>query len=319
MSYVSPEMVERAKQIDLLTYMRSCAPDELVHVSRNQYCTREHDSLKISNGKWYWFSQGFGGYTALDYLIKVRGLPFVEAVQTIVDEHSYPVTERQKASAGKKSKTILLPEKSDDSAEVRQYLKHRGIDDELIDFCLDTGRLYESSPYKNAVFVGLDYEGQPRYATARGIGTDFVGEAAGSDKRYSFSIPAEGSKNLHLFESAIDLLSFATFCKMQGYKWNAHHLVSLAGVYKPSNKLRESSLPLTLKRYLSEYPEIQNIYLRLDNDLPGRESAKALETLLSDKYKVAQKLPQNGKDYNDFLCIQLGLPITHRKTKGKER
>ena len=30
------------------------------------YCTAEHDSLKISNGKWYWWSRGFGGYSALD-------------------------------------------------------------------------------------------------------------------------------------------------------------------------------------------------------------------------------------------------------------
>ena len=44
------------------------------------YCTAEHDSLKISNGKWYWWSRGFGGYSALDYLIKVKEYDFVEAV-----------------------------------------------------------------------------------------------------------------------------------------------------------------------------------------------------------------------------------------------
>ena len=40
----------------------------------NVYCTAEHDSLKISNGKWYWWSRGFGGYSALDYFIKVNQL-----------------------------------------------------------------------------------------------------------------------------------------------------------------------------------------------------------------------------------------------------
>jgi len=72
MPYVSPEDIQRAKEMDLLTYLQNYEPEELVHISWETYCTREHDSLKISNGKWHWFSRGFGGKTALDYLIKVR-------------------------------------------------------------------------------------------------------------------------------------------------------------------------------------------------------------------------------------------------------
>lgn len=45
-------------------------------VAGNVYCTREHDSLKISNGKWYWWSRGIGGVSALDYLIKVKEYSF---------------------------------------------------------------------------------------------------------------------------------------------------------------------------------------------------------------------------------------------------
>ena len=47
------------------------------------YRTVDHDSLKISNGKWFWWSQGFGGYSALDYLIKVRNYSFMEAVEIL--------------------------------------------------------------------------------------------------------------------------------------------------------------------------------------------------------------------------------------------
>ena len=50
---------------------------------------------------------------------------------------------------------------------------------ERIDFCLKTGRLYESSEHHNAVFVGRDQENHPRYAALRGVGTDFIGEASG--------------------------------------------------------------------------------------------------------------------------------------------
>ena len=53
--------------MDLLTYLRNYEPHELVHFGGSTYCTREHDSLKISNGKWCWFSRGIGGTLALDY------------------------------------------------------------------------------------------------------------------------------------------------------------------------------------------------------------------------------------------------------------
>ena len=84
MPYIAPEVVTEAKRMDLLTYLRTYEPGQLVRVSGNTYCTREHDSLKISNGKWMWWSRGIGGRTALDYLIKVKELSFIEAVETIM-------------------------------------------------------------------------------------------------------------------------------------------------------------------------------------------------------------------------------------------
>ena len=70
-----PAVIEQARQIDLLSYLQRYEPRNLKRVAGNVYCTREHDSLKISNGKWYWWSMGIGGYSALDYLMKVRSLP----------------------------------------------------------------------------------------------------------------------------------------------------------------------------------------------------------------------------------------------------
>ena len=57
MPYVDAEAIEAARQIDLLSYLQAYEPGELVHVSGSTYCTREHDSLKISNGKWHWPSK----------------------------------------------------------------------------------------------------------------------------------------------------------------------------------------------------------------------------------------------------------------------
>ena len=86
MAYYTEEQIEAARSIDLLTYLQTYEPTELIHVRGNTYCTREHDSLKISSdGRWYWWSRGFGGYSALDYLIKVKGMRFMDAMKILSD------------------------------------------------------------------------------------------------------------------------------------------------------------------------------------------------------------------------------------------
>ncbi len=56
MQHYTQDQIQAAKQVDLLTYLQTRTPSELVHVAGDTYCTREHDSLKISNGMWNWFS-----------------------------------------------------------------------------------------------------------------------------------------------------------------------------------------------------------------------------------------------------------------------
>ncbi|MBS6194810.1 MAG: DUF3991 and TOPRIM domain-containing protein [Clostridiales bacterium] len=319
MPYIAPEVVQEVKRMDLLTYLRNYEPSELVHFAGNTYTTRTHDSLKISNGRWMWWSQGIGGRSALDYLIKVRGYPFLEAIEIIAGQAAFQPP--APAPAEKKTeKTLLLPKAYRYTEYVVSYLKNRGIDTELIHFCLETGRLYESANYHNVVFVGKDKEGKPRYAALRGVGTDFIGEASGSDKNYSFSIPSEGVCNeVHLFESAIDLLSYATLRKMSGQNWREEHLLSLAGVYQPAKEIENSKVPATLVHFLKEYPEVQLIVFHFDNDKAGRLATKAIQTVLPKEYQTRDCPPSAGKDYNDFLCFQLGLQVTQREKRSQER
>lgn len=320
MPYIPPEVVAKAKEMDLLTYLQNYEPDELVHFGGSTYCTRTHDSLKISNGKWCWFSRGIGGKTALDYLIKVRDIPFTEAVEMIVGQAASRPPAYAQPVKKNAPKVLLLPPASQNASHAVNYLCSRGIDEEVINFCLSTGRLYESGGrYHNVVFVGHDRYGKARYANLRGIGSDFKGECNGSDKRFSFNIPAENNGILHLFESAIDLLSFATIRKINGIDWQKDHLLSLAGVYQPREKIEESAVPLALSQYLQDHPEIKTIILRLDNDRAGRLAAKALITVLPKVYTTDARFPPQGKDYNDYLCMHMGLPITRTKPKNQER
>ena len=74
-----------------------------------------------------------------------------------------------------------MPQVNRSATHAIEYLHRRGIDYELIDFCIKTGRLYESYPYHNVVFVGMDADGKPRYANQRGIGPAFICDCRGEN------------------------------------------------------------------------------------------------------------------------------------------
>ena len=46
MGYVTREMIDRAKKMDLLTYLQTYEPQELVHFGGNTYCTVSMTALK---------------------------------------------------------------------------------------------------------------------------------------------------------------------------------------------------------------------------------------------------------------------------------
>ena len=301
-AHATTEEIIKAKEMDLLTYLRNYEPDELVKISNDNYCTREHDSLKISNGKWHWFSRNVGGTTALDYLIHVKGYSFPAAVETILGRslEKPPVLYKQQ---DRSSKVLLLPPRSENTRKVTTYLRSRGIHPAIIDFCYRNNLLYEGLPYHNAVFIGYDEKGVPRYAALRGTVGKFKGEATGSDKQYSFNIPAADKSNkLHLFEAAIDLLSYATMEYRAVRDWNRDHLLSLAGVFIAK---REAVVPAALERYLKLHPEIDTIILHLDRDAVGRGAAQGIINELGKQYAIRDELPEYGKDVNDALIHQV--------------
>ena len=302
-----PAVIEQARQIDLLSYLQRYEPGNLKRVAGNVYCTREHDSLKISNGKWYWWSRGFGGFSALDYLMKVRELGFVEAVQTLTGDMG---DWKPPPPAVKKDepKVLLLPPKNKDSDRVLQYLFGRGIDYAIVQDCIADGTIYESADYHNAVFIGKDESGNPKYAACRGTMGSFKRDASGSDKRYSFRLLAREPTNpVHLFEAAIDVLSYATYLKCEGKDYKAANLLSLSGVYQPKKELAESRIPIALTTFLNDHPQIKTICLHLDNDKAGRLCTAALQELLQKDYKIVDAPPPVGKDVNDFLMSYLGI------------
>lgn len=318
MPFIAPEVILEAKRMDLLTYLRNYEPYELVKFSGNTYTTRTHDSLKISNGKWMWWSRGIGGRNALDYLVKVKGMSFLEAVETIVGHTAVQAPIYVKTQKKDDNAPLLLPDKSASTDKITEYLFGRGIDYEIINYCVANGLIFESLPYHNVVFVGYDEKNEAKYAAYRATNhTRILGDCSGSKKQYSFRLTNENSNEVHLFECAIDLLSFATLCKIEGKDWRKFNLVSLSGVYSPAEKIEESKVPMALEKYLSLNPNIKRIILHFDNDIAGRKATETLKVILPEKYKVVSDPPPQGKDFNDFLCLRMG--ITPKKERSYER
>lgn len=319
MQCFNKKQVDEIREIDLLTYLKNCEPYELVRTSVKEYSTRTHDSLKISNGKWMWWSRGIGGVSALDYLIKVRGKPFKEAMQILSDmkasKPSFLLAKSPRISsehasessnaAPVSSRKLLLPDASENNDDAVRYLEARRIDREIIDYCIEKHLLYQSEPYHNCIFLGFDEEGTARYAFYRSITLGRgMGDASGSDKRYSFNI-GDNAENIHVFEGVLDLLSYATFSKMRGEDWKEETLISLGGVYAPSQFKGKRKLPLALKQFLDSHTETKVIHLHLDNDFAGRKAAEFIKDELGGRYRIRDEPPSCGKDYNEFLVLYL--------------
>lgn len=319
MSYYSKNVIQRIKQIDLLTYLKNYEPEELIHYSKDTYMTKTHDSLKISNGMWYWFSRGVGGKSALEYLIKVKDYSFIEAVEILVNclDEKGPLI--YKSYEKQKDIKLILPEKNDSNDKVIIYLMSRGIDEDIIKECIDNDLIYQQSKSNNVVFVGYDKTKTARYAGVRATNNSrFMQDAYGSHKAFSFRLESSKENNsVHLFESAIDLLSYATLLKINNKEWFNENLLSLAGVYQPAKNIEDSKVPLALNYYLNQHPEIKRIYLHLDNDYAGRLATKALKETLPKKYEVIDIPPLIGKDFNDYLCYKVGKNYNKRYELGR--
>ena len=319
MTYIPPEIVEKAKEMDVLTYLKNYEPNELVKVGNGTYSTKTHDSIRISNGLWNWFSRGVGGKNAVSYLMKVKNYSFLDAIQTIIGNVSVkqPVIYREE----KKEKTeFVLPLKSINSERAKRYLVKRGIDLEIINECINSGLIYESEPNHNVVFLGTDEEKKYKYAFFRGTNdTRFMGESKGSDKAYTFRLLSNNeSKRVHLFESAIDLLSYATLLKMKNIDWKNENMISLGGVNKPSEEQEvNDKIPIAIIKFLENNSNIKQIYLHFDNDEIGEKASKALMEKLSNKYEVIDNRPPVGKDCNDYLKYVLDFQNINRQANNK--
>ncbi len=318
MGYVTPEELQKAREVDAFSYLKTYMPGELIDLGNGEFCTKTHDSLKLSHGKWFWWSRGFGGHTALDYLVKVEEMSLTSAVRLINGRAGFippsPVSKREKP------KIMYAPKHNYVCKTVRAYLHKRCISDQVIDFFIQKKMLAEDDKTGYCLFFGNDEKGRHKQGAVRATdGRDFKKEIFGSDKSYSFHIDGDGEKKtVRVFESAIDLMSFATLMQKAGKDFRAENMISVSGVYKPKEDIENSKVPVSLMRYLDIHPDIEKVLLHLDNDNTGLLAAKGITAALSSKYEVKAVPPPSGKDFNAYLCFVTKQEFLKEK-KEKER
>lgn len=316
--FVPKDVVKQAKEIDLLTYFMNNNPSELVRKGTNTYSLKSHDSVIISNGLWHRFSTHQAGKSTVDYLIKVENMTLQEAVSSVlnrnIDTYIRPQYSNENAP-----KTIVIPEKASTNKQVIEYLKNRGIDEEIINDCINKKIIYQENKTNNAVFLGYDNDNNIKYAGCRSTNEKrIMRDAKGSSKEYSFRmLGAEECNSLHIFESSIDLLSYATLLRMKNIDWHRENMISLAGVYQPSKTTENNKIPVAIKEFLEKNPNIKEIYLHLDNDEVGRNASNSLQEILSKKYTVFDRPSPIGKDCNDYLRYILGTRNFNKHTKER--
>ena len=91
--------------------------------------------------------------------------------------------------------------------------------------------------------MGYDKDGKARSGALRSTVSSYKGELTGSDKHFSFFLEGKpNAEHIHVFESAIDLLSFATLALLAGRDWKSETYLSLAGVFQTK---RENVVPVS--------------------------------------------------------------------------
>ncbi|MCL2499802.1 MAG: DUF3991 and toprim domain-containing protein [Defluviitaleaceae bacterium] len=301
---LTEEQIQKARSVDLLDYLLIYEPANVRKSKdkKDQYEMVEHDSLKMSNGKWFRHSTQYGGHSALDFLVKVRNIHFVDAVLSLTDGtfiSDYQADYAQKSSkAPAPPKPFILPKPNQNVDRVVAYLRGRGIGRSVIYRCINAGLLYESIKH-NCVFVGKDDKGIARFACERSITNDLKKDVTGSNKRYSFTIPpiepnGQSDSTLALFESPIDCMAHSSIHEIGQTGWDGHRL-SLGGVSSAA-----------LYGLLERNPKITNIQFCLDNDKAGADATNRIikELLNEQRYshmKITIAPPPIGKDYADTL------------------
>ena len=307
------EQKQLANSIDLAEYLR-VRGEKLERVGIEHKLiyydsSGKHDSITIRGSKWFDHKNQTGG-GAIKFMQEFYGMDFQTAVQELLGRSISPLSNSPPKADTEEQKTrdFILPEPNSDMHRVYAYLiKQRFISTDIITYFAKQHTLYEDKNHHNAVFVGLNENGEPKQAHKRStnsIGSTFRITCSGSDTHYSFAHFGEDER-LYVFEAPIDMLSFLTLYPKD---WQKHSCIAMNGVY-------ENAVLTALK----SHSNLSEIVLCVDNDEGGIEAVDRLRDILNKNgYSNVKRLAPPYKDWNEVLKAKNGvkaLPAVPHKRK----
>lgn len=284
--HFTDQQKEKAAGVDLAAFLESRG-EKLIRSGRDMRLARDH-SVTIRGNSWFDHAQQKGG-GPISFVRQFYDMDYPSAVNLLIGGGGvvYPAA---KERVQEPPKDFVLPPANGDARRVFAYLvKHRKIAPEVVSHFVRAGLLYEDTEYHNAVFVGTDEQGVPRHAHKRStnsFGKAFCLNVEGCSPQYSFHYLG-GDGSLFVFEAPIDLLSYIT---LYPERWREHNYVACCGT---------SFIPV--EKMLDRMPQVEEVFLCLDNDVAGHTASKRMADLLIDKKIFCQRLIPSEKDWNEVL------------------
>lgn len=316
-------LAQEARQASLLEYFQRSG--YTVKRQGSEYYVTDIPGLciKPDTNQWFHHYTGQGSTNnSVNCLVWVLGKDFRQAVYELTGQDitharsdEFPRSQRPQYTAPPRpakpepvKKELEMPAQAENMRRMFAYLcQSRKIPAAIVEELVHANLLYQSENTvdsivngekktyhnANAVFVHRDADGKAIGAELQGCNTfrRFKGIAPGTgDSAFMFTpVPARDGKvrRAYIFESAIDLLSFYTFCVEKDRRnLVGSLLVSMAGL-KPSvpKRLQEQGI---------------EIISCVDNDDAGRRFEKDNGFVRSASVKA--KLDEQGvKDWNELL------------------
>lgn len=183
--YFTDEQKEQARRTDLADLLRR--QGEKLKRSGSEYEWRDGSAKVTIRGNLWFHQYEEKGGDAIDFVRRFYNKNYPEAVEYLLGGcggtliTSPPIV--------KEIKPFELPPPNDTMRRVSAYLtRTRGIDRTVFQTFADSGMIYESEKYHNAVFVGYDADGIPCHAHKRGTGqtSTYKGNVDSGMPEYSF-------------------------------------------------------------------------------------------------------------------------------------
>lgn len=286
------EQLHLANTVDLETILVRHG-ERLIRSGKDRRLATDH-SITVRGNRWYDHAAMKGGL-AVSFLQYHWGLPFVEAVASLLEMKEYTAEENIRES---KPMPFVLPPRNGNMHRLFSYLiNERKLERKIIEAFVHEKLLYESREFSNngkeyhsAVFVGLDEHGTACHCHKKALGKNgFCMNAEGSNSEYSFHWTGDSEK-LYVFEAPIDLMSY--IC-LHFKNWNEHNYVALCGLSE-----------YAMLKILKTHPNLTTVILCMDNDHAGIAASERMSDRLQRLgYKDVSYDRSELKDWNEDLCV----------------